>query len=82
MSLLVNDIPPRVQSTSSDPYSRWTRVQLYTKSSHLVIYNTYRTNPKTLATAGIHTPWMHQWRAMTRDKRLHDINPRDQYITD
>ena len=33
-----------------------------------------------LATAGIHTPWMHQWRAMTRDRNVHDVNPREQHI--
>ena len=82
MTLLAKELPPRIQSTQSDPYGRWTRTQLYTKTSHVTIYNTYHTHSKTLATAGIHTPWMHQWRAITRDRKLDDVDPRAQHITD
>ena len=80
MTLLANDIPPRIKSTSSDPYRQWTQTELYTKTNPLVIYNTYRTHQKTLITAGIHTPWMQQWRAITQDQKLSDVDPRSQHI--
>ena len=47
-----------------------------------MIYNTYRTHSKTLATAGIHTHWMHQWRTITRDRKIDDVEPREQQISD
>ena len=39
MTLLTNELPPRVQSTHSDPYGRWTRIQLYVKR-HISPYTT------------------------------------------
>ena len=81
LSLFLDKMPSRVLKNESDPYGRWTRTHIQIKRGNLVVYNTYRTHAKTLETAGIHTPWMHQWRAM-REKTGKDLDPRSQHMLD
>lgn len=81
MSLFTNYIAPRIVRSESDELGRWTKNTIQIKKKNIVIYNTYRSHPKTLDIAGRDTPWMQQWVAI-RNKTGEDCDPRSIHIDD
>jgi len=82
LSVFTGTITPRIQSSVGDRYGRWTETSVHLKKhKRLIIYNTYRTHSKKLSTAGIASPWMHQWKAIRNDSGK-DVDPRKQHMTD
>lgn len=74
-------MPNKAHHTKRDPLGRWIRTKIYPKMRSLVIYNTYRTSPKTLATADCDTPWMEQWQIL-RVEHGDEVDPRKQHMYD
>jgi len=81
MSVFTNCVTPRIVSSTSDPYGRWTKTVIQVKQRNIVIFNTYRTHKKSLETAGCETPWMQQW-AAHRKRTGKTSDPRVMHIDD
>ena len=61
LTIFTNTLANKVKGKESDPIGIWTRNIMSIKKRKLVVYNTYRTNTKTLKTKGCDTPWIQQW---------------------
>jgi len=81
LSLFTNHITPRIVSSTSDSYGRWTKTVIQVRQRNIVIFNTYRTHKKSLETAGSETPWMQQW-AAHRKNTGKTSDPRSMHIDD
>ena len=78
----LGNLPSRIIRSVSDSHGRWTRTHIQIKDRKcLVVYNTYRTHAKSLATAGVDTPWMQQWKSI-REATGKDVDPRRQHVED
>ena len=81
MTLCVNNLVSRIKAVYSDPYGRFTKTSFTGKNKKLIsVYNVYRTHPKSLRTAGIDTPWMHQWECLR--SKYEECDPRRICIED
>jgi len=80
LSVFTGSITPRIHSSVGDRYGRWTETSVHLKQhKRLFIYNSYWTHLKKLSTAGIASPWMHQWNAIRKDLGK-DVDPRKHHM--
>ena len=80
MNIVANTLTTKIKSTSSDYMGRWTKIRFFTKGGAFVVCSVYRPNPATLASAGIDSSWMQQYRHLS--KKNSKINPRHKLIQD
>ena len=81
LSIFTNHVTPRIVSSTSDPYGRWTKTVIQIRQRNIVMFNTYRTHIKSLETAGSETPWMQQWTAH-RQRTGETSDPRSMHVDD
>ena len=80
MSIVANTLTTKIQSTSTDYLGRWTKIRFFAKGGAFVVYSVYRPNPATLASAGVNSSWMQQYRHLSMKNPK--VNPRNQLILD
>lgn len=80
MNIVANSLTTKIQSTTSDFLGRWTKVPFFAKGGAFVVYSVYRLNPATLASAGINSCWMQQYRHLSKKNK--QVNPRNKLILD
>ena len=77
---MANNLTTKIQSTSSDFLGKWIKLRLFAKKGAVVVYTVYRPNPTTLATAGVNSSWILQYRHLS--KKDPKVNPRNKLIND
>ena len=80
LNVVANNLTTKIQSTSSDFLGRWTKIRFFAKKGAVVVYTVYRPNPATLASAGVNSSWMQQYRHLSKTDTK--VDPRSRLISD
>ena len=80
LNVVANNLRTKIQSTSTDYVGRWSKIRFFAKKGAVVVYTVYQPNPSSLATAGVNSSCMQQYRHLSKKDR--SVDPRAQLITD
>ena len=80
LSITANTLTTKINTVETDKLGRWAKTNFFAKDGNFIIYTIYRPNPGSLRMAGVNSPWMQQYRALS--KKAKDVDPRSQLIED
>ena len=80
MSITANSLTIKINTVATDSLGRWTKTNFFAKKGSFLIYTIYRPNPGSLASSGVNSAWMQQYRALSQNNV--NVDPRQQLIDD